>query len=389
MGWEITLVRCDPMGDIWADYRRLREAGCVVTDDAGIVGAYTYDTVKDVLTNPSFRVEHGNQYRATRLLLGYSLIDRDGREHQQRRAALIAPLRSRRITGYRDALIRPIVDEVVDAVCAARGPVDLVHDLAMQIPAHVMCRVMGLPADDVPYLLELIRPLMAQLESGPVDFSAARSSRHRLRRYFRSTLEAGKFAPDCIVGQAAQHATAFASKDDLLTNLVAVLAAGTETTALAIGNLMACLIERPEDYARLREGAASPRAIVSESLRLHPALHFTERFAASDVLLVGGELVREGTTLRVCLASANRDESAFEHGDVWDIDRPQRMMALTFGIGAHVCPGMGLAYAEMEETLQALAGRVSAIRAAHERSIEREGQSIHSMVKLPATLQVA
>ena len=39
---------------------------------------------------------------------------------------------------------------------------------------------------------------------------------------------------------------------------------------------------------------------------------------------------------------ANRDEAVFEHGDDFDIDRANLSDHLTFGYGAHFCPGAPL-----------------------------------------------
>ena len=41
--------------------------------------------------------------------------------------------------------------------------------------------------------------------------------------------------------------------------------------------------------------------------------------------------------------SANRDERVFEDGDEFRVDRPNADQHLTFGYGAHVCPGAALA----------------------------------------------
>ena len=44
-------------------------------------------------------------------------------------------------------------------------------------------------------------------------------------------------------------------------------------------------------------------------------------------------------------ACANRDETVFENGDNFDIDRDNLSDHLTFGYGAHFCPGAPLARA--------------------------------------------
>ena len=43
------------------------------------------------------------------------------------------------------------------------------------------------------------------------------------------------------------------------------------------------------------------------------------------------------------IASANRDERIFVEGDEFHPDRPNADAHLTFGYGAHVCPGGTLA----------------------------------------------
>ena len=58
---------------------------------------------------------------------------------------------------------------------------------------------------------------------------------------------------------------------------------------------------------------------------------------------VDGTVLQAGQRVVIGSVCANRDEAVFEHGDDFDIDRANLSDHLTFGYGAHFCPGAPLA----------------------------------------------
>jgi len=58
---------------------------------------------------------------------------------------------------------------------------------------------------------------------------------------------------------------------------------------------------------------------------------------------VAGVPVDVGERLIVGTASANRDDDVFDDAATFRVDRPNADQHLTFGYGAHVCPGASLA----------------------------------------------
>ena len=60
---------------------------------------------------------------------------------------------------------------------------------------------------------------------------------------------------------------------------------------------------------------------------------------------VGDAVLHEGQRVVIGTGCANRDEKVFAHGDEFDVDRENGTDHLTFGFGAHFCPGAPLARA--------------------------------------------
>ena len=62
-------------------------------------------------------------------------------------------------------------------------------------------------------------------------------------------------------------------------------------------------------------------------------------------------------------ASANRDESVFDHADELDVERPD-ILQLGFGHGSHYCLGAHLARVELQVALESLLARFPDLRLA-------------------------
>jgi cytochrome P450 len=68
---------------------------------------------------------------------------------------------------------------------------------------------------------------------------------------------------------------------------------------------------------------------------------------------LGGTRIAKGRFVHAMVGSANRDPEIFPEPDRFDITRtPNRHV--TFGVGAHYCPGASLVRLEVEEALRAL-----------------------------------
>lgn len=89
-------------------------------------------------------------------------------------------------------------------------------------------------------------------------------------------------------------------------------------------------------------------AAVTETLRFDPPVHNTLR-------------VKNGQSILLVLAAANRDPAIFHEPNTWNIERKNNHIHLSFGSGHHSCPANQLAVNMAAETLHFLFSKFSKI----------------------------
>ena len=95
--------------------------------------------------------------------------------------------------------------------------------------------------------------------------------------------------------------------DQLAAMLVrSLLSAGIDTTVSAIGNLLWCLAENPDQYQLVKDNKSLVGNAVEESLRLTSPVKAFCRTSATDTE-VSGVTIEEGTKILCVLGSANTD----------------------------------------------------------------------------------
>lgn len=337
--------------DPWPLYEWHRRHAPVYWSDT--MSTYTvlgYRNVRYVLTSSDFTVSH--PFRSSRRAMGPTMLDSDGKAHQVPRRCTLESLRPRAIPDIVSQVIEPAAATVMDVVLAER-PADLAQRVARGLPIKVICRLLGLPDRDVPWLYSMIRPLVFYVDQGPVPLAEVARRRRELCDYFREALDAGS-GNGLLAALATDEQL---SAVDAVNNAVLLLAAGTETTTSGICNLFARLAMTPGLFRELAADRSVIPAVVTETLRHEPPLHMTLRFAAREVTMAG-IVLPAGAPVQVFLASANRDPEIYPDPDVWRL-RDGQPIPLGFGAGPHVCLGMSLARAELEAVLSATLDRIA------------------------------
>jgi cytochrome P450 len=125
--------------------------------------------------------------------------------------------------------------------------------------------------------------------------------------------------------------------------------AGHETTTLLSGNCLDFLSTRADILETLRTPGTIPR-FIDEMLRYRPPVHRLTRYTSCDVD-VGGYHIPAGSSVRLMIASANRDEEKFPDPDRFDLQRSNAAHA-GFGYGIHMCMGSWLAKLEVRLMLE-------------------------------------
>src|SRR5215207_7743742 len=143
--------------------------------------------------------------------------------------------------------------------------------------------------------------------------------------------------------------------------LVALLAAGHDTSAASLAWAFERLARHPDVHARLREGDAGYLdAVVKEVLRVRPALTIAPRRLLEPVRIAGRTLPA-GIHVAACLWLALRREDLWPQAATFRPERwlegaqPDPMSWIPFGGGARRCAGAPFAQMEMREVLRVAA----------------------------------
>ncbi|MBI3965215.1 MAG: cytochrome P450 [Chloroflexi bacterium] len=245
--------------------------------------------------------------------------------------------------------MRPHVERLVDDLLARVEPVgamDVVRDLAAPLAAIVICELLGISPDErerVRRWADSLSTFSGNLIGGPeVDRNALATVREAAE-YFAYALHQVRACPrdDLLSAMvAAEERGEILTGDELLANVLLLIAAGQETTTNLIGNGVLTLLRHRDQWERLRREPELIGTAIEELLRYESPVQAATRLAAEDVE-VGGTRIARGDSVVSLLGSANRDPEQFEQPQRVDIGRRENRH-LAFSHGAHFCFGAGL-----------------------------------------------
>ena len=276
-------------------------------------------------------------------------IAMDPPDHTRLRRKLIGAFTVRRMKTLEER-ITEIVQHQLDLMADLTPPVDLVKEFALPVPSLVICELLGVPYAD-----------RETFQGNSSQFLVRdQTLEEKMAAYGAMT----GYLAQLVVGKRAEPGedilSDLARDEDLsIEELVGIgfllLLAGHETTAnmLALGTF--ALLEHPDQLALVRAEPDLLPDAVEELLRYLSVGDIFYRYATEDIEL-GGETIREGSTVVVSLLAANRDPERFENPDTLDVRRKARGH-LSFGHGIHQCLGQQLARIEMRAGFEGLLRR--------------------------------
>ena len=342
--------------DPYPTYRALREHAPVKRMPDGSIFLSRYADIvavyKDAATFSSDKHEEfAPKYGESPLYEHHttSLVFNDPPLHTRVRRLIAGALTPRHIAAMEDRLAA-LVERLLDGLAAA-GEADLITAFAGAIPIEIIGNLLDVPHADRGPLRDWSLAILGALEP---SLTAAQLKRgngavREFLRYLEGLVERRRAAPGdpevdvltrLIAGEGGEALTA----PELLHNCIFLLNAGHETTTNLIGNGLACLLEWPDEKARLRADPALVRTAVEEFLRFESSNQLGNRIT-TRATAIGGVGLAPRTQVTLGIGSANRDPDAFADPERLDIARaPNRHVA--FGSGIHQCVGMGLARLE-------------------------------------------
>jgi cytochrome P450 len=314
-----------------------------------------------------------------------SILGMDPPGHTRIRRLVSATFTARRMQALRGRA-QSIVDGLLDAMERAEQPVDFVQAVALPLPITMICELLGVPFEDRATFNGWADIFMTSSGHTVEELIDAHG---QLTAYLADMIVQRRVEPtDDILGAlvaARDEDPTAITEGELQSLLMAILVAGYETTANQLGKFVLCLLERPDQLEILREHPELMANAVEELMRFIPLSAGSQlAYVATEDIEIGDVVIRAGEGVMPSTASANRDESEFDHADQLDVERAE-ILQLGFGHGNHYCLGAHLARVELQVALTSLFARFPDVRLAVPADEVRwkDGSAVWGLESLP------
>ncbi len=339
------------------------------------------DAVRDVFRLDPRVAPAGQSWEFLRPFAGpHSILVLDGEEHLRERRLIQTPFHGERMRAF-----QPLVAELArEELAGWRGRVvtlERMKRLTLETILRVVFGVRGEHEaaqlrDAVHGTLDTVRSLprmlamsLVQRDLGPRSpWGSFRLAVERFDALLLDVLARRRADP----GADSMLAILLEQRDEdgnqpsdrhLRDQLVALLAAGHDTSAASLSWAFERLARHPAVQARLREGDPDYLdAVVKEVLRVRPALTIAPRRLLEPVE-IAGRRIPAGVHVAACLWLAMRREDLWPEAGAF---RPERWLDgaqpaswIPFGGGVRRCAGAPFAEMEMREVLRAAAAGLS------------------------------
>jgi len=300
-----------------------------------------------------------------------TLMEMDAPEHTQLRRLVSRPFSPKSVAEYEDS-VREIAVEIIEKL-RGQDEFDFVQAVSRELPMRMLGRLLGLPAEDLDWLVQRGDALIGNSDPeftdyvvDKVDTSAYAKLPFRspvsleLFEYAAQALEDRRITPTMdILSKLLEPTVDGESLDDLaLKNFFTLMvAAGNDTTRYSITHALTELAERQELWNAIPiMDSAEKKTLVDEMLRRSSVTMHFRRTVTEDTEL-GGKQLKKGDKVVMWFISANYDENHW--GDPYEFDSlrsPNQHVA--FGLQSpHLCLGAHLARLEMRVIFEEMAKR--------------------------------
>jgi cytochrome P450 len=313
-------------------------------------------------------------------------IQHDRPEHLDMRKIVHGYFTPKAMESWRPFVVNAI-KELLDAA-EAKVSMDVMRDLATPLPVLVIAQMMGVPAEDRPYVRQLAEKLL-YIGRGEYDrMPILTEGMKGMVEYVSPLVDERIVRPgdDFISVLASGEKKGVFTRHQVLVNTSLLLLAGHETTINLICNGTLAFIEHPDQWARYKKDpAGQAKWATEECLRYDAPVKSIQRLASQDIE-VRGKVMEKNDRIRWFISSANRDPNVFAEPNKFDITR-QPNPHVAFGNGVHHCLGATLARVEGQEVFKALAERFPGLQLQSEELDYQPSITFRSLKSLPVTWQ--
>jgi cytochrome P450 len=337
------------IGDPYLMYKRLRDIDPVHRSKTGEYIITRYNDVKSVLKSSDFRSgnrlewfsrgvkyfqNHDEDLTNIYKAINSFILFLNPPDHQSIRTFISK-------TWDRDGVndtISGIADHLLNDLS---GSFDLVRQFAQPLPAMVISKIMGIDIEDHEHLRKLGVTMTNSLNlyNSWKELVELNKASGEFVRYFETLVDKKRKHPDNGLVSKLVQAN---DRDKLITDtqmismLIFMFVSGEETTSHSISTALRNLSGTGK-YSQLRSDPAMFRTAIEELFRFDSPVQILGRMSIRETE-IGGVIIPAESPLTLVTASANRDESIFDHATELHLNRTPNPH-LAFGHGAHFCLG--------------------------------------------------
>lgn len=354
--------------------------------DPGFVMVFDPELVRALFRGPPERLRAGEANSLLGPLLGeHSVLLLDGAEHLRQRRLLLPPFHGERMRSY-EAAIRAASDRAIDGWPAGE-PFPLMASTQSLTLEVIMRAIFGMDEGTREReLRETIRsalePVATRLGVLVLALSGGRfGQRGAMRRFAERRAHLDRLIHDEIgrrreAGDLERREDVMSmlllardedgramSDAELRDELVTMLVAGHETTAIGLAWMFDLVLRTPHVLARTREALAAGDerwldAVVRETLRIRPVIPGVGRVVRGGPFELGGRSIPDGMEINPSIAAIHMRADIYPSPEEF---RPERFLGddapdtyswLPFGGGTRRCLGASFALFEMRAVLR-------------------------------------
>ncbi len=290
-----------------------------------------------------------------------SMINQDDPQHKRLRRLVHKAFTHKSVEQMTER-IHELTSELLDKLETERE-IDLIHSYALPIPVTVISWLLGIEPHEVPAFSKTVRAISQDI-SGFRMLQSLFSDMPKSVAFLRGLIGRKRKSPGDDILTALIHAEEEGdslTEDELISMTMLLIIAGHETTVHLITHAIVTLLEHPNELRKLQENPKIIDSTIEEVVRFVGPVHTTETNYAREDITLHGVTIPKGAIVVPLLGAANRDPSAFDKPDVFDIARSPNHH-LGFGQGIHYCLGAPLARLEAKIAVPLLLQRFSRLR---------------------------
>lgn len=352
--------------EIWDDpfplYARMRRDCPVAWVSAARIHLVTrFDDIhtveRDCETFPAYD-PNSLQIRA----MGRTMMRRDGEDHLSIRRIVEPAFHPKTVRDHWTPEFQRICDGLIDGI-RADGSGDLFSAFAAPLASKCLAAITGLTDtgwEDLAWWSQALMDGVGNYSDDADIWARNETAFAAIDAAIDARIPVLRAMPD--QSMLSLLVAAEAPLDMIRANLKVVIGGGLNEPRDAVCTALHGLLSNPDQFAQVRADLSLCARVFEEAVRWCAPIGMYPRRVAREVEL-GGATLHPGDIIGLSVASACHDESRFENGGRFDINRP-KVSHLAFGAGPHFCLGTWAARKMVGEiALPALIDRLPGLRA--------------------------